>query len=411
MPYNSGMQIEDVEKHTEDVRKKFAVLKNILDERARRVWAATEASAIGYGGQSIVSRATGISRTTILCEMKNLSRKNIVSTVRIRSVGGGRKRLAKTNRRLIKDLEVLVEATTRGDPESPLRWTCKSTRQIATVLQERGHAVERQTIASLLGELGYSLQANQKTREGTSHPDRDTQFHQINRRVKYFQRHGWPVISVDTKKKELVGNFKNRGQEWEKQGEPQEVRVHDFEDEQLGKVNPYGVYDIHRNQGWVSVGTDHDTAEFAVESVRRWWKKMGSLLYPGTSCLLITADGGGSNGYRLRLWKVALQQLANETGLSIWTCHFPPGTSKWNKIEHRMFSHISMNWRGKPLVSHEVIVNLITGTSTRKGLKIEAELDTNTYQKGLKVTDKELNNVKIKRLAFHGEWNYVISPK
>ena len=411
MLYNSGMQREDSEKHVQDVRNKFEILKNVLDERARRVWAATEAKAIGYGGQSIVSKATGISRTTILSEIKNLAEGKVASYSRIRAPGAGRKHLIKMDKRLIKDLEVLVEATTRGDPESPLRWTCKSTRQIAAVLQQQGHTVERQSVSVLLNKLGYSLQANQKTREGSFHPDRDTQFHRINRRVKYFQRHGWPVISVDAKKKESVGDFKNPGQEWEKQGEPQEVRVYDFVDKVLGKVNPYGVYDIHKNTGWVSVGTDHDTAEFAVETIRRWWQKMGSMVYPQTPCLLITADGGGSNGYRTRLWKVALQKLANDTGLTIWICHFPPGTSKWNKIEHRMFSHISMNWRAKPLVSHEVIVNLIAATSTRKGLKIEAELDTNTYKTGLKVTDEELNAIKIKRLAFHGEWNYIIVPE
>jgi hypothetical protein len=411
MLYNSGMQREDSEKHVQDVENKFKVLKNVLDERARRVWAALEARAIGYGGQSIVSKATGISRTTILSELKILAQGKLASHSRIRAPGGGRKHLIKTDKRLIKDLEVLVEATTRGDPESPLRWTCKSTRQIAAVLQEEGHTIERQTVASLLNTLGYSLQANQKTREGSSHPDRDAQFHWINRRVKYFQRHGWPVISVDAKKKERVGDFKNAGQEWEKQGEPQEVRVYDFVDKVLGKVNPYGVYDIQKNTGWVSVGTDHDTAEFAVETIHRWWKKMGSLVYPQAPCLLITADGGGSNGYRTRLWKVALQKLANDTGLAIWICHFPPGTSKWNKIEHRMFSHISMNWRAKPLVSHEVIVNLIAATSTRKGLKIEAELDTNIYKTGLKVTDEELNAVKIKKLAFHGEWNYIIAAQ
>jgi len=308
-------------------------------------------------------------------------------------------------------LESLVEPTTRGDPESPLRWTCKSTRQLASALGAQGYRIGRQTVATLLDDLGYSLQGNRKTKEGSSHPDRDAQFNYINNLVKDFQRREQPVVSVDTKKKELVGDFGNGGKEWRPKGEPEPVRVYDFVDKRLGKVNPYGVYDPTANVGWVSVGVDHDTAEFAVEALRRWWKKMGRVCYPEATELLITADGGGSNGSRVRLWKVSLQQLANETELRISVCHFPPGTSKWNKIEHRMFSHISLNWRGKPLVSHEVVVHLIAATTTRTGLKIEAELDTNVYPTGIKVTDEQMKNIRIVKSNFHGEWNYTIIPE
>jgi hypothetical protein len=307
-------------------------------------------------------------------------------------------------------LETLVEPTSRGDPQSPLRWTCMSVRQLATELRRQGHTVERQTVAHLLAALGYSLQANRKTKEGTSHPDRNAQFAYINTRVRAFQKRGYPVVSVDTKKKELVGDFKNEGQEWRPQGQPERVRVYDFVDEDLGKAIPYGVYDQAAKMGWVNVGVDHDTAAFAVESLRRWWEHMGSQRYPSASALLITADGGGSNGSRNRLWKVALQQLANDIGLRMAVCHFPPGTSKWNKIEHRMFSHISMNWRGRPLISHEVIVNLIANTSTQQGLTIKAALDTGRYPIGIKVTDQEFEQVKLKQAKFHGEWNYTIMP-
>ena len=303
-----------------------------------------------------------------------------------------------------------MEPTTRGDPESPLRWTCRSTRQLAAALSEQGHSISHQTVASLLDELGYSLQGNQKTKEGSGHPDRDAQFRYIQRRVEDIQKRGQPVVSVDTQKKELIGDFKNGGREWHRQGEPEPVRVYDFVDKALGKANPYGVYDPTANLGWVSVGVDHDTAEFAVETLRRWWEKMGRARYPNATELLVTADGGGSNGTRVRLWKVALQRLANQTGLRISVCHFPPGTSKWNKIEHRLFSHISMNWRGKPLYSHEVIVNLIASTTTGTGLKIEAELDANVYPTGIQVTDEELSRVRIQRAEFHGEWNYTILP-
>lgn len=395
----------------ESVRRKFERLSGVLDERSRRIWAVAEAEALGYGGQSLVAKATGLSRTTLHREaVGRPSGQSPSAPERIRKVGGGRKPATQQEPELLSALEALVEPTTRGDPESPLRWTCRSTRQLANALAAQGYRVSHQTVASLLDGLGYSLQGNQKTKEGSAHPDRDAQFRFIHGRVEDFQRRGQPVVSVDTKKKELVGDFKNGGREWRPQGHPEPVRVYDFVDNALGKVNPYGVYDPTANVGWVSVGTDHDTAEFAVETLRRWWDKMGRLRYPTATALLVTADGGGSNGSRVRLWKVALQRLADQTGLNIAVCHFPPGTSKWNKIEHRMFSHISMNWRGKPLFSHEVVVNLIVGTTTRTGLTIAAELDDNDYPKGIQVTDEELEKVKIQRADFHGEWNYTILP-
>lgn len=402
------MRNEDI---VEKIRRKFECLSEVLDERGRRVWAAVEAEALGYGGQRIVAKATGLSRTTLHQGdlEKGLEVLNRLPG-RIRNQGGGRKKLTRTRPELFMALERLVEPTTRGDPENPLRWTCRSTRQLAAALGEQGYALSHQTVASLLDELGYSLQGNRKTKEGSAHPDRDAQFRYIHGRVETFQNRGQPVVSVDTKKKELVGDFKSGGREWRPQGEPEPVRVYDFVDKVLGKVNPYGVYDPTANRGWVSVGVDHDTAEFAVETLRRWWEKMGRARYPNATELLVTADGGGSNGTRVRLWKVALQRLADQTGLRISVCHFPPGTSKWNKIEHRMFSHISMNWRGKPVYSHEVIVNLIASTTTGTGLKIEAELDASTYPKGIHVTDEELNRVRIQRAEFHGEWNYTILP-
>ncbi len=395
------------------IRRKYQLLAPVLDERSRRVWAAAEAASLGYGGQSIVAIATGISRTTIHNELRkqHVNESESYDVSRCRSPGGGRKKLIELDTGLMSALEHLVEPTTRGDPESPLRWTCKSTRQLAEELKKQGYQIERQTVATLLDKLEYSLQGNQKTKEGSSSPDRDAQFKYINSRVLYFQGKHQPVISVDAKKKELVGNFKNNGKEWHPKGESEEVNVYDFMDKALGKVNPYGVYDQTANIGWVSVGIDHDTSDFAVETVRRWWERMGKQLYQGATDLLITADGGGSNGSRVRLWKVALQKFADQAGLRISVCHFPPGTSKWNKIEHRMFSHISMNWRGKPLISHDVIVNLISNTTTRKGLKIEAELDTNVYQIGVKVTDEEMEKLQIERSEFHGEWNYIITPK
>jgi hypothetical protein len=409
MSENILMRNEDL---IETVRRKYQLLAPVLDERSRRVWAATEAEALGYRGQTIVAAATGMSRTTIRSARGTRREASPADRgKRLRSPGGGRKKLTERDPGLLAALESLVEPTTRGDPESPLRWTCKSTRQLAAALEAQGYQIGRQSVATLLDGLGYSLQGNQKTREGSSHPDRDAQFTYINERVQEFQQRGSPVVSVDTKKKELVGDFKNSGKEWHPKGAPERVRVHDFLDKRLGKVNPYGVYDPTANVGWVSVGVDHDTAEFAVETLRRWWEKMGRARYPQATELLITADGGGSNGTRVRLWKVALQRLADHTGLRISVCHFPPGTSKWNKIEHRMFSHISMNWRGTPLISHEVIVNLISGTTTKTGLKIEAELDTNVYPTGIEVTDEELKNVRIERADFHGEWNYTIVPE
>jgi hypothetical protein len=395
------------------VREKLDLLAPLFDEQTRRLWAAAEARVFGRSGVSLVARATGLSRTTIHQGIKDLvalhEAKDPDRKKRIRAVGGGRKPINEYDPTLRSDLERLVDPVTRGDPESPLRWTCKSTRQLAAALEEQGHVVGRQKVADLLAELGYSLQANRKTKEGSAdHPDRDQQFNYINEQAIAFQNKKQPVISVDTKKKELVGEFKNAGQEWQPKGEPVQVQGHDFPDPQLGKANPYGVYDQNANVGWVSVGTDHDTSEFAVESIRRWWNNMGHARYPDATELLITADGGGSNGYRVRLWKVALQRFANETGLRISVCHFPPGTSKWNKIEHRMFSYISMNWRGKPLISHEVIVNLIGSTTTQSGLTISAELDINIYPKGIRVSDDELEMVNLTKAAFHGEWNYII---
>ena len=401
------MEAEDI---IETLRKKFERISGVLDERGRRVWAAAEAEALGYGGQGLVAKATGLARTTLYREGVRQAKDRQPLGERIRRVGGGRKQLTSHQPELRSALEALVDPTTRGDPENPLRWTCLSTRQLAATLTAQGYRIGRQTVAHLLAELGYSLQGNRKTTEGTSHRDRDAQFHYIHGQVQAFQGRGQPVVSVDTKKKELVGDFKNGGQEWRPKGNPERVRTHDFVDKVLGKVNPYGVYDPVANVGWVSVGVDHDTAEFAVETLRRWWEKMGRLRYPAATEVLVTADGGGSNGSRVRLWKVALQRLANATGLRITVCHFPPGTSKWNKIEHRMFSHISMNWRGKPLVSHEVIVNLIASTTTQTGLKIEVEMDHNLYPKGLRVPDEELEKINMQKADFHGEWSYTIRP-
>ena len=386
-----------------------------MDERLRRQWAATEAQAYGRGGMSAVSSATGMSRNTIRKGLVEIAarRKNPKAPVeaRLRKQGGGRKRLTETDPGLTQALEQLVEPTSRGDPMSPLRWTCKSTVNLAEALTRQGHAIGPWTVGNLLKEAGYSLQSNRKTKEGGSHPDRNAQFAYINTTVEQFQQRGQPVISVDTKKKELVGPFKNGGREWQPKGEPEEVLVHDFVDELLGKVIPYGVFDLSRNEGWVSVGIDHDTAQFAVQAIGRWWQKMGAKRYPQARALLVTADGGGSNGSRCRLWKVALQALATRLGLPIHVCHFPPGTSKWNKIEHRMFSHITENWRGRPLVSHEVIVNLIANTKTRTGLRIRAELDRRNYPTGIKITDTELNALNLKHAAFHGDWNYALLPQ
>ena len=395
---------------TDLIQQRFARLEPFLNERLRRLYAATEAQALGYGGISAVARATGVSRQAIANGLKELAAPDAATAMRIRRPGGGRKRTVTQDATLWHDLEQLVEPLSRGDPESPLRWTCKSVRKLADELNHQGHQVSHELVANLLKELGYSLQANRKTREGTAHPDRNAQFEHINAEVQAFQSAGQPVISVDTKKKELVGDFKNGGRELCPQGEPETVRVHDFVIPELGKVAPYGVYDVTHNLGWVNVGIDHDTAAFAVASIRRWWQLLGQPRYPGGQRVLITADGGGSNGSRLRLWKIELQKLADESGLAISVCHLPPGTSKWNKIEHRLFSYISQNWRGKPLISHAVIVNLIAATTTKTGLKVRCELDTQVYPTGIVVTDDELAQVNLKRNDFHGEWNYTISP-
>ena len=395
------------------VESKYKILSAVLNERQRRLWAASEAKVLGRGGVSWVSRATGLSRTTITGAMKELEaleRGAPIAEERIRKPGGGRKPLTETDPGVMADLERLVEPTTCGDPQSALRWTCKSTRKLAADLQKRGHEIGERKVAQLLDELNYSLQSNRKSKEGGENPDRNAQFEYINRQAQRFQHKAQPVISVDAKKKELIGDFRNAGKEWRPQGHPEAVRVYDFMDKKLGKGIPYGVYDVSANRGWVSVGTDHDTAEFAVETIRRWWHKMGHPSYPTANELLIMADGGGSNGSRTRLWKIALQGFADETGLAIRVCHFPPGTSKWNKIEHRMFCHITQNWRGRPLVSHEVMVNLIGNTTTEKGLAITADLDTNHYPTGIKVSDDQLAEVNLKRATFHGEGNYQISP-
>jgi transposase len=401
---------------TQTIRAKFVVLKPLLDERTRRLWAALEARAVGRGGITRVAEATGLSRSTIRAGLRELdasSRPNEEKKthVRLRRRGAGRKPLMEHDSRLLEALEALVDPVTRGDPMGPLCWTCKSAARLATELRGQGHAVSERTVNRLLHALGYRLQANRKTIEGRQHPDRDAQFQHINQRVKAFQRQRQPVVSVDTKKKELVGPFRNGGREWRPQGQPDAVKVHDFPDKELGKVIPYGVYDMVSNSGWVSVGVDHDTAEFAVATLRRWWTHMGRLTYPQAKRLLITADGGGSNGSRNRLWKLELQRLADDIELRISVCHFPPGTSKWNKIEHRMFCHITENWRGRPLVSREVIVNLIGHTTTQTGLAIHSELDENSYPTGRDVSDKQMESLSIKRDKFHGEWNYTLTPR
>ena len=390
---------------------RFEKLAPFLDERMRRLVAASESLAIGFGGTSQVSRQTGVSRRAIIRVIKELDEAPSVQGGRVRRPGGGRKRTVDKDASLKTDLERLVDPVTRGDPESPLRWTCKSVRKLAEELNRLGHQTSHRMVAELLHELGYSLQANRKTLEGSSHADRDQQFQHINQHVTEFLQQQQPVISVDTKKKELVGNFNNHGAELRPKGDPEPVRVHDFVIPELGRAAPYGVYDLANNSGWVSVGVDHDTSAFAVETIRRWWYRMGQQSYPQATELLITADSGGSNGSRVRLWKVELQRLADETGLELRVCHLPPGTSKWNKIEHRLFSFISQNWRGKPLVSHQVIVDLIAATSTKTGLKVRAQIDSNLYPSGLKVSDKQVAALHIERDAFHGEWNYKILPQ
>jgi len=397
------------------VQDKFDSLAPMMNERLRRRWAACEALALGRGGVSAVAKATGISRTTIHKAIHEVQRDLPEFAVelpagRVRRPGGGRHSLAVDDDALVHDLQSLLEATTRGDPRSPLLWTCKSTRKLAAELREEGHTASHMTVARMLSGMGYSLQANRKTLEGADHPDRDAQFRHINEQVRAFQKRRLPVISVDAKKRELVGNFKNAGREWRPQGAPLPVRMYDFRDDDLGVAIPYGVYDLARDDGWVSVGLDHDTAQFAVATIERWWRRMGSRVYPGAKRLLITADGGGSNGVRNRLWKWCLQQLADKLGLEISVCHFPPGTSKWNKIEHRMFCHITENWRGRPLLSRAVVVNLIGNTRTDHGLQIKADVDEHAYPLGLHISDEQLAHINLRKSRFHGEWNYTILP-
>ncbi len=394
---------------------KLALILPQLSERQRRLMLGAEARALGHGGITLVARAAGVSRTTVhtaLAELDTPAQPDavVLASDRSRRPGGGRHALQTSDPTLLADLDALVEPTTRGDPMSPLRWTCKSTRQLAAALCAQGHRVSHQTVASLLEHLEYSLQAPRKLLEGTSHPDRDAQFTYLNAQVSAMLAAEQPVISVDCKKKELVGTYTNGGQEYQPQGQPEVVNVYDFVDKTVGKAIPYGIYDVGRNVGWVNVGQDHDTAQFAVESLRRWWQSVGNVVYPEATQLLICADGGGSNGSRVRLWKVALQALADETGLQVSVCHLPPGTSKWNKIEHRLFAHITMNWRGRPLVSHEVIIELIGATTTRTGLRVQAVRDTGLYPTKIKVTDEALAAVHLAPHAFHGEWNYTISP-
>ena len=400
----------------ETLKTKFEQLRPVMDERHCRLWAASEALALGRGGITLVAAATGVSRKRIGVGIRELREQAArlpeqrSFPVRIRRPGGGRKPKRDTDPTLVDDLEALIEPVTRGDPMSPLRWTCKSLAKLAATLRQQGHAVSHEIVRQLLLGLDYRLQATCKTREGSDHADRNAQFEHINGEAQRFQAAGQPVISVDTKKKELVGDFANGGREWQPNGEPERVRLHDFPDKKLGKVSPYGVYDWAANVGWVSVGTDHDTAAFAVQSIRTWWERMGRERYPTATQLLISADSGGSNGSRARLWKTELQQFADASGLSISVCHFPPGTSKWNKIEHQMFCHITQNWRGRPLITRETVVELIGNTTTRQGLQIRAELDTNFYPTGIKVSDAALAAVRLEPAEFHGEWNYTIRP-
>jgi hypothetical protein len=389
---------------------RYEALFQHLDERQRRLVAAADAEHLGRGGVSVVARASGLSRPTIHKGLQELHQ-DPLPVGRVRREGGGRKPVEETVPTGLVHLERLIDPATRGDPMSPLRWTSKSTRHLAEALSRSGYPISHETVAQLLRVSGYSLQGTAKTLEGTQHPDRNAQFEYINRLTKRFFRQRWPVISVDTKKKELVGKYQRAGREWQPQGQPEEVLVHDFIDPILGKAIPYGVYDVGRDLGWVNVGTDHDTASFAAESIRRWWCAMGEPLYPHARCLLICADGGGSNGYRSRLWKVELQLLATETGLEITACHFPPGTSKWNKIEHRLFSHITMNWRGRPLISHDVVVNLIGATKTTSGLRVKARLDKRKYPTGVEVPDNAMQALNLRPHEFHGEWNYTLVPQ
>ena len=396
---------------TDTIRAKYEALAPVLTERSRRLWAATEAKSLGHGGIAVVIRATGISRSTISRGLQELASADAVEPQRVRRRGGGRQRTTDKDPTLLTDLTALLEATTAGLPDAPLRWTSKSTRKLAAELQAMGHTISATLVAELLVQQGYTLQANRKTREGSQHPDRDAQFHYLNDQIHGAQQRDEPVISVDTKKKELVGDFKNPGREWRPKGTPERVRVHDFVIPEQGKAIPYGVYDLSRDEGWVSVGIDHDTASFAMNAIRSWWQKMGRTVYGGASHLTVTADGGGSNGSRTRLWKWELQQFANRTGLTITVCHYPPGTSKWNKIEHRLFSYIAMNWRGKALTSLATIVSLIGTTTTTSGLRVRSEIDKRSYPKGVTITDEQMQQLHLKRHEFHGDWNYTIHPR
>lgn len=394
-----------------ELERKFAAVWSILDERARRIMAANEALCLGYGGVSCVSRASGLSRKAIAQGMEEIRAGHVLPSGRVRRPGAGRKGIIVRDPRLLVALERLIESGTRGGPETPLRWTCKSTRTLAAQLGKQNHPVCHVKVGQILREHGYSLQSNRKTEEGEDHPDRDAQFGHINAQVKRALAAGYPVISVDTKKKELIGNYKNDGQQWRPARNPVKANGHDFPGPEVPRAYPYGVYDLGRNMGFVNVGTDHDTGAFAVASIRGWWRCEGRGLYPQTRSLVITADGGGSNGYRLRLWKLSLQRFADETALSICVCHFPPGTSKWNNVEHRLFSFISSNWRGEPLRDYETIVNLIARTTTAKGLKAICRLDRRKYPTGRKVTDEEMKGINLKSNHFHGEWNYTIHPR
>jgi hypothetical protein len=393
------------------IRRRFEALDPVLDEQARRRFAAAEALAVGHGGVTLVAQVTGIARSTINRGKAEIEASRSAGEGRVRRAGGGRKSKTEADPTLLGDLQKLLEASTRGDPMSPLLWTSKSLDKLCAALKAMHHSVCPNVVADLLRTLGYSLQSNRKTREGSKHPDRDAQFQYLDARMKEHMAEQSPVISVDTKKKELVGDFKNGGCELRPKASPEEVRVHDFIDPELGRAVPYGIYDIADNKGWVSVGIDHDTAAFAVNAIRRWWNTLGKARYPHAKRLMITADGGGSNGARVRLWKLELQKFVDEICLPVTVCHLPPGTSKWNKIEHRLFSFITKNWRGKPLISHQVIVQLIGATTTKKGLSVHAELDTNTYPAGIKVSDADMAGLAIKRHDFHGEWNYTMVPR
>ncbi len=393
------------------LKQKLHAVWALLDERTRRVMAANEALSLGFGGISEVHRACGLSRKAIAKGIGEIQKGIAPPAGRIRRPGAGRKSLTESNPRLLEALEAMIDSQTRGDPESPLRWICKSTRTIAAQLARKKHPVSHAKVAQILNDLNYSLQSNRKTEEGADHPDRDEQFRHINAAVKKCLNQGVPVISVDTKKKELIGNYDNAGQQWLPAKQPRKVQDHDFPSPEVPRAYPYGIYDLGRNAGFVNVGTDHDTGAFAVASIRGWWRFEGQRLYPDANVILITADGGGSNGSRLRLWKLELQKFADQTGLCISVCHFPPGTSKWNKIEHRLFSFITSNWRGEPLRDYETIVNLIAKTTTAKGLKVTCRLDRRKYPTGRKVSDEEMENINVERNKFHGDWNYVIRPK